>query len=370
MIIGIDASRANSLTRTGTEWYSYHVIQELKKLIPAEHEVVLYSKEPLRADLADLPAHWRSRVLHWPPKLLWTQFRLSLEMLLHRPDVLYIPAHTIPLIHPKKIALVVHDVGFERQTELYSTKEKAYHRFAMKLAVKYATSIITVSAFSKSEIVDVYHIDPKRITVIFNGLNNYEYDSASIPFSSLEQRLHIRKPYLLFIGRVEQKKNIPFLIDIFAILKTQYHFSGQLILAGSPGFGHDDVMNRIAAHQLKQDVIQTGWIEEHELRTLMQNATLFVFPSAYEGFGIPILEAMQAGIPVVCSAIPALQEVGGEAACYMDIHSSHSAAEKINALLAAPDQMMTLRQKGTERVKQFSWSATAAQTWKTISTLL
>lgn len=396
MIIGIDASRANAEHRTGTEWYSFHVIQELKRLIPAEHEVVLYTKEPLRSDLAELPQHWSCKILRWPPRFLWTQLRLSIEMLIDTPDLLYIPAHTIPLIHPQKIALVVHDVGFERDTELYNDKsigysqpiakkminalvrlftggkygatEKDYHRFAMDLAIKYATKMITVSEFSKSEMVDIYNLEPNRITVIPNGLN----DLTTIASNEAEtfSTFHIKKPYLLFVGRIEQKKNIPRLIDAFALLKKEYNFPGQLVLAGSPGYQYSEVQKRIKTHGLDNSVIQTGWTTEEELATLMQQATLFVFPSLYEGFGIPVLEAMRAGIPVICSDIPALKEVAADAAVYMNPRSHEDMAKQIADLYADSAKQQELQHAGYTRIERFSWKRTAQETWEVINSLV
>ncbi|HLD21828.1 MAG TPA: glycosyltransferase family 1 protein [Patescibacteria group bacterium] len=399
MIIGIDASRANSRQRTGTEWYSFHVIEELKKIIPAEHQVILYSKEPLLPDLSKLPVTWQSRVLRWPPKFLWTQFRLSWEMFMHKPDILYIPAHTIPLIHPKKIVLVVHDVGFEREATLYNdttignnqpivkkimnllvrlvtvgkynASEKDYHRFAMTQAIRHATRIITVSQFSQQEIIDVYHsVSKKRITVIPNGFNTRKKQQITKISSTIVHEHGIRMPYVLFIGRIEQKKNIPRLIDAFALIKKQYHFSGQLVLAGSPGFGHEEVQHRITKHQLSNDVIQTGWISNELLSLLLTHAHAFVFPSLYEGFGIPLLEAMSVGVPTVCSAISPLQEIGSDATLYFNPTSSEDMAEKIAQVLYKDSLRQTLIEKGYAQACKFSWENTALKTWNVLHSIM
>ena len=122
MIIGIDASRANKQEKTGTEWYAYHMIQEWKHLADPHDQFILYSKEKLTGELADLPSNFRSRVLSWPPKLLWTHFRLAWEMFWHAPDRLFVPSHTIPIIHPKNTTTTFHDAGFERYEHLYSDK--------------------------------------------------------------------------------------------------------------------------------------------------------------------------------------------------------------------------------------------------------
>lgn len=394
MTIGIDASRANVAERTGTEWYSFHVIQELKHLIPDTHRVVLYTKEPLLPDLQALPANWESRVLNWPPGLLWTQARLSWEMLWHKPDLLYIPAHTIPLIHPKQIALVVHDVGFARQDELYNhaqigsgtrlkkslvnalvraatlgrygSSERDYHQFSMDMALKHATRIMTVSEFSKQEICDVYGLEQDRIDVIPNGLN--ELHTAD-PDTVLAHQ-GVNGPYICFVGRIEQKKNVPRLIEAFSILKREYAYPGQLVLVGSPGYQYEEVAKRIRHYGLERDIVETGWADGRTLGTLVRHAQLFVLPSLYEGFGIPILEAMRLETPVACSAIPALQEVGSDAAAYFDPAHPASIAECCHAVLTDNNMRDRLIQNGVERARAFSWERTARESWRVIQRCL
>jgi glycosyltransferase involved in cell wall biosynthesis len=367
MVIGIDASRANLTQRTGTEWYSYHVIQGLKKLIPPEHQVVLYSKEPLQGELAVLPAQWSSHVLRWPPKLLWTQLRLSWEMLRHRPDVLYISAHTTPVIAPRRTVSVIHDVGFMRQHSLYSGfAERNYHRFALWLATKKSQRIITVSQFSQGEIHAVTGIPLKEIRVIPNGLNQR---ALPADVSVVLRQYHIQQPYLLYVGRLEEKKNILRLIEAFALLRSQNGFTGQLVLAGGKGFGYDRILQRIVDLGIRDAVVETGWTSETDIAALMQQARVFVFPSLYEGFGIPVLEAMHLGTPVACSAIPALREVAGDAARLFDPHIPEQIATTIHHLLTSEAQS-DYRQRGRERAAQFSWARTAKETWNVLESLL
>ncbi|MBI5798591.1 MAG: glycosyltransferase family 1 protein, partial [Candidatus Yonathbacteria bacterium] len=132
MIIGIDASRANRRLKTGTEWYSFALIQALKKIIghPTGDRVLLYTNTPLEGGLEQCPDGWEERRLGWRFGRLWTQIRLSWEMFWQPPDVLFIPAHTIPLIHPKRTIVTIHDIGFERLPELYRWYDRLYHQFA------------------------------------------------------------------------------------------------------------------------------------------------------------------------------------------------------------------------------------------------
>lgn len=386
MIIGIDASRANATQKTGTEWYAFHVIEELKQLIPGDYTVVLYSKEPLTGSLGKLPPNWSNRVLMWKPGFLWTQMRLSFEMLFHAPDLLYIPTHTLPLKTPKKSVTVIHDVGFAHQNQLYNNAtlgsssrfgkrlvsgmvwlltlgkytatEQDYHRFAVEHAKKKASSIITVSHFSRDEMVRLYDIDPGTVQVIHNGYNARKNDNA--------QPQSVEKPYILYTGRLEHKKNTPRLIDAFAILKNKYGYTGKLVLAGSPGFGIEEVHAQITHHSLQKSVIELGWVSEDELSRLMQHSDAFIFPSLYEGFGIPVLEAMNAGTPVVCSDIPPLREIAADAAEFFSPKSDDEMAASLNRVLqdrAYREQLIT---KGHSRAQDFSWKKTAEDTWQVL----
>ncbi|PJA93039.1 MAG: hypothetical protein CO132_04765 [Candidatus Kerfeldbacteria bacterium CG_4_9_14_3_um_filter_45_8] len=390
MHIGIDASRANRQHRTGTEWYSFHVIQELKKIIPGDQRVVLYTKEELRDDLAELPSNWSSKVLRWSPGLLWTQLRLSWEMLWHAPDVLYIPAHTIPLVHPKKIVLVVHDVGFARTNDLYDPKqigygssvskriidfavrlitlgrygasEGDYHRFSMNMAKAHASVILTVSNFSRDEILEVYpDISAEKVLVAHNGFHERE-ESAQFSDEVL-RRLMINRPFVFYMGRLEEKKNIPRLIRAWAKARPSGY---QLVLGGTSGFGADRIEDEIVKAGLEDSVVRTGWLEDEDATVLLKEATLFVLPSLYEGFGIPVLEAMAAGTPVICSDIVPLHEVAGEAAAFFDPLDEGSMAEVIKRVLNSVEEKESLVKAGFERIPLFSWTKTAQSTWQAI----
>lgn len=388
MHIGIDGSRAEIVHRTGTEWYSFAVIEELKKIIPKEHTVTIYTKKPLEKELAKLPTHWKNRVLRWPFSFLWTQGRFSIEMLLRPPDILFVPSHTLPLFLPKHAVTVIHDVGFAHHDELYkndvmnkkssllrsfinvcvrivtrfkySATEQDYHRFSTEHAKKHADTIITVSEFSKKELSHYYHIPEEKIKMIHNGWNKIE--------TSPDQSIHkkIDSEYIFFIGRIEKKKNIITLIDAFALLKKEYQYSGKLVLAGSPGFGYEEIQERIIYHSLTEDVALLGWVTQEQAHALFLHATTFVFPSLYEGFGIPVLEAFSYGVPVVCSNIPALQEIAQDAALFFEPTNSKECAKALHTMVHDPVLQKKYREKGNQRLQEFSWEKTAREIWQVL----
>ena len=376
MIVGIDASRANKIYKTGTEWYSYHLIQELKKITDQKDQFILYSREKLREDFGDFPANWESRVLGWPLKKFWTQARLSFEMWRRPPEMLFVPAHTLPLVHPKKVVTTCHDVAFMRLPQVYDWPALKYHEFAVKFAVRHATKIIAVSEFTKQEIMEFFRIAPDRIDVVPNGYDSGRYklinDESAI--SAVLAKYNLARPYLLYVGRLESKKNTPGLIGAFNILKKSSKSLVQnsqlkLVLVGEPGIGFEKVTKAIVENNLSGEIVMPGWVPEDDLPYLMAGAVAFVFPSFYEGFGIPILEAMACGTPVVCSGIPALREVAGEAAYRVDPYSVENIAEGIDRVLTDEHLREDLKIRGLARAQDFSWEKCARETWEVLENL-
>lgn len=367
MIIGLDASRANKKERTGTEWYSFELIRNLAKL-DRTNRYYLYSKEKLRADLLNLGPNFISKVLNWPPKKLWSQLRLSGEMLFSPPEVLFVPAHTIPVIHPAKTVTTCHDIGFDRFPELYSKKELMYHRWSMRLAIKHAKKIITVSNFTKEEILKVYQVDPAKIEVIHNGFDDefYHLIDNEAEINKVLEKFKIPKLFVLFIGRLEEKKNTPGLIKAWAILKHKYHVSHKLVLVGNPGYNFNEVLRSIQKNNLQREVILTGYLEAEVLPYLMNAADLFVFPSLYEGFGLPVLEAFACGTPVVASNSASLPEVAGEAAQLVDPKNIEEMAEAIFRVVNNKELQLEMKKRGFEQIKKFSWKLTAEKTLRVL----
>lgn len=389
MLIGIDASRANKIDKTGTEWYAYNVIQELKSLIHKEDQVILYTKDELIGDLSELPENFKNKILKWPPKFLWTQIRLSWEVILHKPDVLFIPAHTIPLFSPKKTITTLHDVGFEKFHELYSknpigpnnkiirfiygiffriltlgkykNNELDYHRWSARLAVKKAAKIVTISEFSINEIMKYFKVNRDKIHNVHNAYNkNYKVINDREKLKKVLDKYNINRNYLFYIGRLEEKKNTPNLVKAFARYKKKCHSDLLLVLAGPPGYGYNNVKHIISENSLENDVLELGWIPNEDLPYLMNSAKIFVFPSAYEGFGIPILEAMACGTPVITSDFGAMKEVANDAALLVNSNNPIDISNSIDKLIKNEKLCQDLVNKGFTRIKHFSWKKTAS----------
>lgn len=398
MIIGIDASRANVKEKTGTEWYAYHVIEEIKRQADPRDQFILYSKEPLVGQLADLPNNFSSKVLRWPPELLWTQLRLAGEMLWHTPGALFVPAHTIPLIRPKKTIVTLHDVGFERFAELYSQQrigsknkllsqllaaiiriitggrygntELDYHRWSARLALRGARKIVTVSEFSKSEIVKLFRVSPERIAVTPLAAHPaYSFPKNQSKVAQVLKKYNITYPFFLSIGRLEEKKNTAGTVEGFGRFKGKHANQYKLVLIGKPGFGFEKVQAALRRWNIENEVVMLGWVSTADLPCLMAAAEIFVFPSFYEGFGLPVLEAMKSGTPVITSKTGATREVADGAAQLVDPHSPEEIAQAMAAITTDERLHQRLREQGRQRAALFSWEKTGRQTLALIKNL-
>ena len=331
--------------------------------VDEKNKYLLYLNKPAEGGLKNLAENFEEKVLNWPLPRLWTQGRLSLEMFKNPPDVLFVPAHIIPLVHPKKSIVTIHDIGFARYPEIYSWKDIWYHKWAIYWAARRAYKIITISEFSKKELIEVYKINPERIRVIPLAYNKdlYKVIDNKEKIKEVLDKYKISKPYLLFIGRLEQKKNVLAIIESFKILKSTKP-DLKLVLIGRPGYKFEEIEKKIKEYGLAEDIIMPGWVEEPELPYLLNGAEVFVFPSFYEGFGIPILEAMACGTPVVSSNTTSIPEVAGQAALLVNPNNHEELAEKIKNILDDNNLRQDLINKGLERVKEFSWDKCARET--------
>jgi len=421
MLIGIDASRANRRHKTGTEWYSYHLIRQLAR-IDEKNDYLLYTDRPLTGGLLDLSSensltggeiifdnkgfqilkspnnNFKAKIVDWPFNFLWTQGGLSLEMFLRRPDALFVPAHTLPFIHPKNSFVTVHDIGFERDKRLYRRErmgpERRYWRnffnylilaftggkfasdsldyltWSTKFALKEARRIIVPSEFTKKEIMDFYGDDGKKIFAIHNGYDDSIFN-RSVSKEAIERalsRYEIKSPYIFYVGRLERKKNISSLIEAFGIMKQRHKgIKHKLALAGRAEFGFNEAKTMIYEYGLEKEVVLPGWVEEEDMPALFAGADAFAFPSFYEGFGIPLLQAMACGTPIAASDRASIPEVVGDAALLFNPSNIEEISEAIYRLISDRALHDDLAKKGLERVKNFGWEKSARETLQAIA---
>ncbi|MFA5318715.1 MAG: glycosyltransferase family 1 protein [Patescibacteria group bacterium] len=391
MTIGIDASRAAKKNKTGVEWYAFNVIKQIVKTGQNNVQFVLYFQGKPNEWLRELEKKENVEIkqLRWPFKFLWTQGRLSLEMLLHAPDVLFIPASAMPIIHPKNTITTIHDVGFMKYPEAYGKWQLKYLKWSTKFAIKHASKIITISEFSKNEIIKYFKVDSNRIfvTLLACDTEKFRIINDQEKIKNVLAKYKIDAPYILFVGRLEEKKNIIGLLESFSLLKERgidsrdviqknIHTTPasssfeegneiklpQLVLAGSKGYSWDKAEELIKKNNLQNNIILTGYLPEEDLPYLYNDAELFLFPGLYEGFGMPILEAMACGTTVITSNTTSCPEVGGEAVVYVNPDNYKEIAEVIKQVLEDNNLRQNMIKKGLERVKEFSWEKCGKET--------
>ncbi len=359
--LGIDASRALSAAPTGTEGYSYHLIHALLPLLQARYRVRLYFRT--------LPAsgvfpNAEVRVIPFPR--LWTHLRLSWEMAWRPPDLLFVPAHVLPLIRPRRTLVTIHDLGYRYFPEAHPLGQRLYLDWSTRRNARVATHILADSQATRDALVREYGIAASKITVAYPG---YDSDLAPVRdpvrLAAVQARYGIPGPYILFMGRVQPRKNLARLIEAFARLaSTRPNLS--LVLAGPTGWLAEPIRARVHALGLEGRVLFPGYIAAADKAALLSGAQVFAYPSLYEGFGFPVLEAQACGVPLLASNTSSLPEVVGDGGLLVDPLDEVAIADGLTRLL--DDEMLrrTLVALGAANLRRFSWETTA----KTVSEVL
>jgi glycosyltransferase involved in cell wall biosynthesis len=357
MRIAIDASPAAKQPRTGTELYTLFLILALGRL-DTRNEYTLLLNEGIPDEFAQLPPNFHSRRI--PQRRLWAQSRLARELQQQKPDVFFAPANVIPFIHPPVCVTTVHDVAFHFFPECYSPLTRWYLELTTRFSLRTATKVIAVSQASKEDLVRVYGAEPSRIEVVHSGLPVAEtvLPTPDRVASTLAQ-YDITPPYLLFLGRLETKKNVARIVQAFFKLKER-GFPHQLVLGGTPGVGFEEVARLINTSPYGIDIVLAGYVGE-EKADLYAGADAFVFPSLYEGFGFPVLEAAAYGAPVVTSRTSSLVEVAGNAALLVDPLDVDDIAEAIQRLIEDGQLRSQLVRLGRDRLLEFDWGQAASR---------
>lgn len=347
MKIGIDGSRAFLKQRTGIEEYSYQVIKQLRGHLK-DHRVILYLRATQRVDFS-LPANWKVRRIIFPR--LWTQIGLSCELFFRPVDVLFVPAHTAPFFHPKNTVVTVHGLEYEIMPEAYSLFERLYMRFSIKNSCRWAKRIISVSKNTKRDLINLYEIPEKKINLVYEG---YEDRTGELDLSDGEKIIAL-KPYFLFIGRLEKRKNTKRIVEAFNRFKEKTGSAHKLVLGGKFGYGEEEIRGAIDASPYRDEIILFGFVADAEKWELYRNASIFLFPTLYEGFGLPVLEAQSQGVPVITSNTSSLPEVANGSAFLVDPAEPEMIASAMIDITQNEKLSRDLVRKGYENIKRFSW---------------
>jgi glycosyltransferase involved in cell wall biosynthesis len=358
MIIGIDASRAAASQRTGTENYSLFLIRALLDL-DAEHQFRLYFNSPPEPGLF-APECAELRTMPFPR--LWTHVRLSLEVATRTPDVLFVPAHVLPLVHPRSSVVTVHDLGYLYHPEAHTRWSRWYLQWSTRHNARHALHVIADSQATKRDLVEHCGTAAGKIHVIYPG-HDPAFAAVRDPsrLAAVRERYGLPAAYAVYVGTLQPRKNLSTLLAAFATVASKYS-DLHLALVGRRGWLYEPLFAQTRQLGLEQRVHFTGYVPRADLPALLTAARVFVLPSLYEGFGLPILEAMACGTPVICSNASSLPEVAGEAAILLGPRDPGAWSEALERVLGDERLHSTLSKRGLRRVNRFSWVQCAQKT--------
>lgn len=356
-LIGIDASRAARTQRTGTEGYAYYLIRELIPLARRHgHKLRLYFNQPPPPGL--FPAAPGVEIISIPFKRLWTHVRLARELHARPPRVFFTPAHVIPLTYRGPAVATVHDLGFHYFPEAHTRFQTAYLKWSTGHNARRSCRILADSEATKSDLRKFYGVKSGKISVVYPGVNSElapVLDAARL--ADVQQKYGIKGPYLLYLGTLQPRKNLQRLIEAF----VQSGVSQQLVLAGKPGWLSEPILHTVAQHKEGDSIRLTGFIDQEDKAALLSGATALLYPSLYEGFGFPILEAQACGTPVLCAENSSQPEVAGNAALLAPSRDTNALAAGIRRLAQDERLRKQLVEKGLKNVQRFSWQRAAEQ---------
>lgn len=326
----------------------------------------LYHKTEFNPELKPkFYSNYRDNII--PYSFWWTQTRLGFELNYQMPDVCWMPLQQVPFLADRKtkIVITIHDLAFKYFPQHFPWLDRIKLDFFTETAIKRADKIIAISEATKKDILKFYPKTKKeKIKVIYHGVDKEEY-SQKISLKKSEEilsRYKIKGKYLLYVGALQPRKNLETLVEAFEKLKTNGDAEIQLVLAGAPAWKTEKLLEKIEKSQFKKDIILTGKVSFADLPVLYRQAEMFIFPSLYEGFGIPILEAWASETPVIVADNSSLSEIGGSAVLKFKSLDKDELLEKINILLKRDIIKKELVEKGKERVKNFSWEKCAEDT--------
>jgi len=351
MLIGIDASRAVVAQRTGTENYSLQVIRGLIAAGP-EHHWRLYLRQP--APPGFLPASCGVEHVVLGPRRLWTHLGLAREMLRRPPEVLFVPSHVVPIWHPRGTVVTVHDLGYRLFPHQHTLGSRLYLDLSTRFSSRVARRVIADSQSTARDLTREYGVPPDRIAVIYPGRDETFARADQPQQLAVRERYQLPRPFVLYVGTIQPRKNLTRLLEAFARLPET--LAGvDMVLAGKTGWLADEIYRRARELRLEGRVRFLGYVPDTDLPALLSAAECFVMPSLYEGFGLPLLEAMACGTPVLCSNAGSLPEVAGDAALQFAPGDVEELASALARLLSDANLRRELVARGYRQCARFSW---------------
>ncbi len=357
--------------RVGSSEFCFQLLSALSKIDNENQYSVFLPADP-SSDMPKERGKWKYVVFH--SKKLWTLLGLSGKLKSCKLDVFFSPTHYLPLYTASPSVISILDVSYLYFPKLFRKKDLYQLKLWGRYSIGKAKKIITISKSSKNDIIKAYNVSEKKVAVVYPGIKQVSGLPAGkagikykiLSMSNLKKKFGIDKEFMLFVGTLQPRKNIERLIEAFSVIKNK---NLQLVVVGKKGWMYEDIFNAPDKFKVKDKVKFLGFVSDEDLPSFYKNAICFVLPSLYEGFGLPVLEAMKYGCPVLTSNVSSLPEAGGDAALYFDPENIEDIAEKIDKVTSSEKLREEMTQKGYEQVKKFSWEKTARETLKVLEEL-
>ncbi|OGI22491.1 MAG: hypothetical protein A2808_03255 [Candidatus Moranbacteria bacterium RIFCSPHIGHO2_01_FULL_55_24] len=380
MRIGIDVRCLTEGRRTGVEEYTEKLLRELFSL-DQENEYVLFlnSWHETAGDFAWLEAFPRVTLcrFRYPNKLLnlclWYLGRPYLDRLLGGVDVFFVPNQNFVRVSPGvPLVVTAHDLSFELFPETFSWKQRLWHFLVnFRGLARRAARIIAVSQSTAGDLQEYYGVPEEKITVVLSGKDEtcQPMDRNSLTLLDVQKRYRLPYRFILSFGTFEPRKNTLMLVEAFEELRRSGGEAAKydLVLAGSPGWGSEGLYARIEASPFRENIRVLGFVPDEDKAALYNLASLFVYPSLYEGFGFPPLEAMASGVPVIASHASSIPEIVSDAALLVDPYQPNELLLALQAVLTDRELSERLKARGLARAARFSWKRSAEETLRVLT---
>lgn len=374
MRIGIEAQRLFRPNKHGMDRVALELIKNLQQ-IDRRNEYFIFVKPDEDRNAIENTENFKIVEVPGGPYPIWEQVQLPKFVKQYQCDVLHCTSNTAPLKVESKVITTLHDIIFKEESilkQLFSSASwyqkigNLYRRFLVGDVIKKSDRLITVSNFEKENIKNTFRLNEQKITTVHNGVTRNFNDQFST-----EQREEVRKEYdlpeefLLHIGNKDPRKNTKRVLDAFYKLKLTQFANAKLVIIGINEDTLDAMLEEVFVPQaLKKDIILTGYVSNEDLPVIFHMASIFLFPSLREGFGIPIIEAMASGVPVITSNTSSMPEVSGGSACLINPRNTSELKEAIVKILSEDSYRNELIQKGLEQCRTFSWRQSAEDVLK------
>lgn len=365
MRIGIDARMYGPESSTGIGTYIKYLTDNLF-LIDQTNEYILFMLEPAYSNF--IPPN--ERIKKVKVKCRWYSFSEQIKMpailLKNKLDLVHFPHFNVPIFYPKKFVVTVHDVTpkfFPGPQVKKSLIRKIGYNLVFTLGTKRAKKIITISNYTKDNLIKYFGIRPEKIEVNYLGISQeFKIIQDQAILQTIKNKYIITKPFIFYVGVWRDHKNLTGLIKAFEILKSEQQLDYQLVLGGKSDPKYPEIMQAINDSKFKNDIITPGFVPDSDLPPLYNASKLFVLPSFCEGFGLVALEACACGVPVAASNTTSLPEILEDAALYFDPSKPEEIASQINKILTSPELYQDLKTRGLKQKEKYGWQNCAKKT--------